>query len=164
MLLVLSNKLKEAHDRGQSQLMLFVRRGARNAGLSIAQPEFDLTEAVPDLRSGGEAVALFDRLWREGYISLEFGSPGPQNNTPTFLGLTTKGLIEIAEWPDPDEWFTAALEAARDAVKDVSGIPEQKKRDLLDTLTKLIALANGVRGLGEAIAQTWTHSGHGGPG
>lgn len=64
MLLVLSNKLKEAYDRGQSQLMLFVRRGARNAGLSIAQPEFDLTEAVPDLRSGGEAVALFDRLWR----------------------------------------------------------------------------------------------------
>jgi hypothetical protein len=106
--------------------------------------------------NGVQAVNLLKQLVEERYISVNFldtrgdGYPwyrvAPQS-------LTTKGLVEIGELPNPDERFAAALARARLTIEQEPSIPEDKKHDMLDTMEKMASLANNVAGLGQAIIQ-----------
>src|SRR5919112_2376246 len=96
MLLFLWNKLQEAFDQGESELNLLVVRGGDQAGVQAGYPDqVNVSDEIPELSRGGEAVAVFDRLWREGYIHVGFGSQNPtfHNTTPVLYGLSTEGLI-----------------------------------------------------------------------
>jgi hypothetical protein len=107
---------------------------------------------------------LFKQLYEEGYIYLNFldtnidGYPwfraAPQS-------LSTRGLLEVGELPDPDERLAAALGATRRAIEQEPSIPEEEKRDMLDTLSKMASLANNVRGVAQAIIQGLSSGGHG---
>lgn len=155
MLLSLWNKLNEAYVRGDSELMLMVIRGGDQARLQTVTPQADLTEGIPELRGTGEAIAIFDRLWREGYIHVSFGSQSPsyESTSPVLYSLSTKGLLDIGKFPDPDQRLAEAFMSARRLLEQESSIPEEDKRDMLDTMEKTASLFNNVRGLGTAIAQ-----------
>jgi hypothetical protein len=66
---------------------------------------------------------------------------------------STKGLIDIGKFPDPDERLAHAFEVARELVSQESGIPPDKKMEMLDTMSKMIGLFNNATGLGEAFAR-----------
>ncbi len=114
--------------------------------------------------NGSQAVNLFEQLVDEGYLSV--GWLDKQiDGYPWFRAaprsLSTKGLIEIGELPDPDARLAAALQATRRAIEQESSIPEEEKRDMLDTLEKMTSLANNVRGVAHAIIQGLGSSGLG---
>ncbi len=156
LLLLLWNKLQEAYDEGESELRLFIRRGGPDAGVEVGYPEaFKVSDEIPELSRGGEAVSVFDRLFREGYVHVGFGSQNPsfEATTPVLYGLSSEGLIDIGKFPNPDERLAQAFAAARDLLAQEPSIPHDEKRDMLDTMEKVISLLNNVRGLGQVVGQ-----------
>ncbi len=82
--------------------------------------------------NGSQAVNLFEQLVEEGYVSvgwLDKRSDRYPWARAAPRSLSTKGLIEIGELPDPDARLAAALQATRRAIKQEPGIPEEEKRD-----------------------------------
>jgi len=158
MLLLLWNKHQEAFDSGGGQVVMSINRGP-NMGVRIVHPTgVNVSDEIPELSRGGDAVAVFDRLRNEGYFDVGFGgqSPSAPNPMATFYGLTTKGLIDIGKIPDPDRRLAAALMAAHRAIEQDRSIPDPEKRDMLDTLEKMTSLMSNVRGLAQVIFQGWT--------
>ncbi len=156
MLLLLWNKLQEAYDSGDSELRMMVVRGGDQMGLRVGGPPMEnVSDKIAELSRPGEAIAVFDRLWREGYVHVDFGRRGPNVDvsTPILYSLSTEGLIDIGKFPDPDEKLAHAFEEARGLLAQESSIPPDEKQDMLDTMTKVVALLNDVRGLGQAVAQ-----------
>ncbi len=153
MLLLLWNKLNEAYVRGDSELMLMVVRGSENAGLHIQKTaeQTNLADETPELIGPGEAVAIFDRLRREGYIHVDYGRANPSDEAAVVVlrSLSTKGLLDIGKFPDPDERLAEAFETARRRLEHEPSVP----KDALDTMSKMASLFNDVRGLGTAIVQ-----------
>jgi hypothetical protein len=132
-------------------------------------PEFSVQELIrwgdeQEGFTGAQAINLFKQLYEEGYVYLNFldtnidGYPwfraAPQS-------LSTRGLLEIGELPDPDARLVAALAATRRAIEEEDSIPEEDKRDMLDTLEKVASLANNVRGVAQAIVQGLSQGGGG---
>jgi hypothetical protein len=157
MLLFLWNKLQEAFDQGESELNLLVVRGGDQAGIQVGNPHrVNVSDEIPELSRGGEAVAVFDRLWREGYIHMGFGDGSPTNTitTPALYSFSTAGLIDIGKFPDPDERMARAFERARDILAQESSIPPDKKKEMLDTISKVVGLFNYVAGLGTVVARS----------
>ena len=64
--------------------------------------------------------------------------------------VSSRGLISIGKYPNPDERLAAAIAAAQRAIKQ-SNIPEAEQHDMLDTLEKMASLANNVGGLARAF-------------
>jgi hypothetical protein len=155
MLLLLWSQLQEAYDGGDSKLRLSVIRGSPETGVWVISPRLNVSEEIPELSRGGEAVAVFDRLWRGGYVHVSFGSRNPVDTmtTPVLYGLSTDGLIDIGKFPDPDERLAHAFEIARDLLEEDPGIPFGKKKEMLDTMSKVVGLFNDVAGLGTAVAK-----------
>ncbi len=155
MLLLLWNKLQKAYDDGDSELRLYVVRGGPETGVHAGNPAVNVSDEISELSRGGEAISVFDRLWREGYVHVSFGSQSPSfaHTSPVLYSLSTAGLIDIGKFPNPDEKLAHAFEAARELLAQEPSIPPDEKRDMLDTVTKVTALLNDVRGLGQAVAQ-----------
>ncbi|MDP9454632.1 MAG: hypothetical protein M3Q60_02350 [Actinomycetota bacterium] len=152
LLLFLWNKLQEAWGSGHSALQLIIYRGSGRTGLQVGYPKTDVSDELPELSRGGEAVAVFDRLWREDYIHVDFGGYSPTSAfTPVLLNLSSKGMTDIGKFPDPDAKFAAALAAAYRAIEHEPSIPETQKRDALDTLEKTASLATNVGGIARAF-------------
>jgi hypothetical protein len=68
MLLLLWNKLQEAYDRGDSEVGLMIVRGSDEVGVYVGTPRVSVSDEISELNRPGEAVAVFDRLWQEGYL------------------------------------------------------------------------------------------------
>jgi len=155
MLLLLWNKLQKAYDDGDSELRLYIVRGGPDTGVHAGYPAVNVSKEIPELSRGGEAISVFDRLWREDYIHVSFGSQNPSfaHTSPVLYSLSTAGLVDIGKLPNPDEKLAHAFEEARELLARESSIPPDEKRDMLDTMTKVVALLNDVRGLGQAVAQ-----------
>jgi hypothetical protein len=154
MLLFFWNKLQEAFDQGESELNLLVVRGADQAGVRVGYPhQVNVSDEIRELSRGGEAVAVFDMLWREGYIHMGFGSGSPTNTitTPALYNFSTKGLIDIGKFPNPDERMAHAFELARDILAQQPSIPTDEKEEMLDTMSKVVGLFNDVAGLGTVV-------------
>ena len=153
MLLFLWNKLQEAFDQGESELNLLVVRGGDQAGVQAGYPDqVNVSDEIPELSRGGEAVAVFDRLWKEGYIHVGFGgSPTNTLNTPALYSFSTAGLIDIGKFPNPDERMAHAFELARDILAQQPSIPTDEKKEVLDTMSKVVGLFNDVAGLGSVV-------------
>ncbi len=129
-----------------------IRGGSSDAGVHVGGGMDNVSDEIPELKRGGEAVAVFERLRREGYILGDFGSRGPSSfETPVLYGLSTKGMIDIGKFPDPEARLATAIEAAHHAIEREPSIPETKKRDMLDTTEKMASLANNVGGLSRAF-------------
>lgn len=152
LLLLIWNKLQEAYDEGESELRVQINR-SETVGVYLGYPRTnDVSEEIAELERGGEAVAVFERLRKEGYVHGDFGTGGPSDiETPVLYGLTAKGLTDIGKFPDPDARFAAAIAAAYRAIEREPSIPETEKRDMLDTLEKTASLANNVGGLTRAF-------------
>jgi hypothetical protein len=156
LLLLLWNKLQEAYDEGESELRLFIRRGGPDAGIEVGYPEaVKVSDEIPELSRGGEAVAVFDRLFREGYVLVGFDSQDRsfEATTPVLYGLSTEGMIDIGKFPDPDERLARAFEVARDLLAQEGSVPPDKKRDMLDTMENVASLLNNVGGLGQLVGR-----------
>ena len=155
MLLLFWNKLQEAFDRGRSELRLLVVRGEGQTRIMFGDhtDEGNVSDEIPELSRGGEAVAVYDRLRKEGYIHVDYWGVDPTNvvTQAALSGLSTKGLIDIGKFPDPDERLAHAFEVARGLVSQESGIPPDKKVEMLDTMSKMIGLFNNVAGLGDWV-------------
>lgn len=114
--------------------------------------------------TGARAVNLFKQLVEERYIYVNFldtnisGHPwmraAPQS-------LSTEGLLEIGQLPDPDERLASALLASRQVIEREPNIPEHEKQDMLDTVTKASTLATNVSGFAQAIIQRLSQTGAG---
>lgn len=112
--------------------------------------------------NGAQAMHLFKQLVEEGYISTSWLNTGSDRWPWAHAGpqyLTTRGLLEIGELPDPDQKLIAALAATRRMIEQDPGIPEEDKPGMLDTLEKMASLANNVRGLGYALIQGLSQTG-----
>lgn len=176
MLLWFWNKLQEAYDNGESDLRLAVFRGAPHTSVRAYVPvsgsedmdvnvhsrPVNVSDEIPELKRGGEAVAMFDRLWREEYIDVSFGGHNPfgEANLPILHNLTTKGRIDIGKFPHPDKRVAAALEAVRRSIEQDPHTPQRRQR--LDALEKMISLVNNSREMGAAIINALGQSGSGG--
>ena len=103
-----------------------------------------------------DAVEMFRRLWREGYFEatgIDRGVTDERGHPLPFLhahveGLTEKGLREIGKLPDPGEKLINAFEAARESIER-SGLPEPKKRELLDRVRLVIDALRTAEGLAD---------------
>jgi hypothetical protein len=161
MLLLIWNKLQEAYDSGESELKVMINRAGDDAtGVRLGYPSaINVSEEIPDLDRGGEAVAVFESLRRERYLIGDFDSV-PQNiETPVIYRLSTKGMIDIAKYPDPDRRLVAALAATQLAIEQTPSIPESEKPEMLDTLEKMTSLANNVGGLAKAFLEGLSQGG-----
>ena len=155
LLLLVWNKLQEAYDEGESELRVTIRRGRRRAGVNLGyRNRVEVSDEIPELERGGEAVAVFERLRKEGYVYGDFGAGGPSDmETPVLYGLTATGLTDIGKFPDPDARFAAAIATAHRAIERDPNIPETEKREVLDTTEKMASLANNMGGLAQAFIQ-----------
>ncbi len=126
-----------------------VVRDGDESGVHVGYPEsVAVSDEIPELKRGGEAVAVFERLRRESYILGDFDSGSASTiETPVLYGLSTKGMVDIGKFPDPDAKFAAAYRA----IEREPSIPESEKRDMLDTLEKTASLANNVGGMARAF-------------
>jgi hypothetical protein len=161
LLLLIWNKLQEAYYSGDSELRVQVNRSdGDRVGVRPGYPEsVNVSEEIPELSRGGEAVAVFESLRREAYLVGDF-SPYPQDTeTPVIYRLSTKGHIDIGKYPDPDKRFAAALSAAYRAIDRSNNIPDPEKRNALDTLEKMASLANNVGGLSRAFLEGFSQGG-----
>jgi hypothetical protein len=81
------------------------------------------------LSRGGEAVSVFDWLRREGYIHVDFFGMDAMGALAqaALSGLSTKGLIEIGKFPDPDERLARAFERPRSTLTQDSSFPPDKR-------------------------------------
>ena len=72
---------------------------------------------------------MFDWLRREGYIHVDFFGMDPMGALAqaALSGLSTKGLIEIGKFPDPDERLAHAFERARNTLTQDSSIPPDER-------------------------------------
>jgi hypothetical protein len=113
--------------------------------------------------NGVQAVNLFKQLYEEDYFSVNFLDTR-SDRYPWYRAapqaLTTKGLLEIGELPDPDQRFITALEEVRRTIERHPDIPPMEKSSMLDTLQKMISMAHDVAGL----AQLFFQASGGGPG
>lgn len=163
MLLLIWNKLNEAYARGGSELLLTVMRVGEISGLDIETPlgKVNLSDEIPELVGTGEAIAILDRLQREGYIHTDLVSETPSIGISHIMlrGLSTKGLLDIGKFPDPDQKLAEAFLQARRMLEQESSIPEKDKRDMLDTMEKTTSLLNNGRGVGAAIMHYLGQSG-----
>src|SRR5687768_13772560 len=155
LLLLLWNKLQEAYDEGDSELRVIIARGGPEAQFQVGYPPVNVSYEVPELSRVGEAISVFDRLRKEGYVHIDFGRSGPNVDvaTPVLYGLSSKGLVDIGKLPDPDEKLARAFEEAARLLEQEQSIPPEEKRDMLETISKVVALLNNVQGLGTAVAQ-----------
>jgi hypothetical protein len=72
--------------------------------------------------------------------------------TGALRGLSTKGLIDIGKFPNPDERMARAFERAARVLEQNQSIPPAEKRDMLDTISKTVTLLYQGQGLGQAVA------------
>lgn len=124
LLLMFWNKLQEAFDNGESELQLVVARGGDQTGvyIGVGEQQKNVSDEIPELRRGGEAVSVFDRLWQERYLHASWGRDTPYNTigTPLVTGLSTKGLVDIGKFPDPDQRLAAALEHVQRTIEEAA--------------------------------------------
>lgn len=161
LLLLIWNKLQEAYDQGESELKVTIRRGGDRTGVTFGYRNMvEVSEKIPELKRGGEAVAVFERLRREGYVYGDFGAGGPSTfETPVLYGLTAKGLTDIGKFPDPEARFAAAIAAAQRAIERSPNIPEPQKREILDTTEKMSSLANNAGEIARAFLENLSQGG-----
>ena len=79
LLLLIWKQLQKAFDSGESELRVAVRRaGGEGAGVQLGYTSpVSVSDEIPELERGGEAVAVFERLRKEKYLLGEFGRGGP---------------------------------------------------------------------------------------
>jgi hypothetical protein len=154
LLLLIWNKLQEAYDSGESELRVFISRaGGEDTGIRLGyQTMVNVSDEIPELERGGEAVAVFESLRQGGYFYGDFGRYPQTTETPVIYRLSPRGLLDIGKYPDPDKRLAAAIAATQRAINQ-SDIPESEKRDMLDTLEKMASLANNVGGLARAFLE-----------
>ncbi len=179
MLLWLWNRLQDAYAVGnRSELNVQIERGGlmgAGGGLSVLvwvpvgadEPDpnvhsrpVSISDEIPELSRGAEAVAVFDRLAREGYIAVSFGKA----DSAVFHDLTSKGLIDIGKFPDPDRRLAEAFEAARRVVEHDVSLTASERADRLEAIEKILSLLNSVSGLGRQALEMLSHTGGGGGG
>lgn len=142
MLRLLRRRIAEAHERGELRVRVSVS---------------DVAEMVEEV-GGNEAqsVALFQRLYREGCWSGNLGKgykDGRGGSVPFAFALvedlTSKGMREIGDLPDPAEDLARRLVEAARAIDERDDVPEEQK-----TLAKraLGELAHFFRGLPPGVA------------
>jgi hypothetical protein len=161
LLLLIWNKLQEAYDSGDSELRVQINRaGDDRVGVRVGYPTYvNVSDEIPELSRGGEAVAVFESLRREGYLIGDFGISPETTESPVIYRLSNRGMVDIAKYPDPDRRFAAALAAAYRAINRSNNIPASEKRDMLDTVEKMASLANNVGGLSRAFFEGLSQGG-----
>ncbi len=125
----------------------------------VGPPTVNVSDEIPELSRGGEAVAVFDLLRREEFLHLGYGrkqNSDGADTAPILYNLSTKGRIDIGKVPDPQTRLAHALAAASRAIEQDQSIPESKRRDVLDAATKLSTLANNSQTFVQAIWQGLT--------
>ncbi len=129
MLARLKQEVDAACERGEPEVRLQIIRVTEAAGISLRGTT---TRLEKDLNiSGAEVVSLFNRLCREEYVLADFAKSGGVEQTVVLHSLSTKGLIEIGDLPDPQQRFLMGLEAAIRMIRDDQSLaPEEKKRKI----------------------------------
>ena len=145
---------------------MFVVRGGGQTRIMLGDhgAEVNVSDEIPELSRGGEAVAVYDRLRTEGYIHVDYWGVDPTNEftQAALSGLSTKGLIDVGKFPDPDERLARAFEQARNIVAQDSSIPPDEKQQMLDTVSKLVGILHSGAGLGQIVANNLLPPGGGG--
>jgi hypothetical protein len=74
LLLLIWNKLQEAYDSGESELRVSISRGGDDTGVRLAYSTMaiNVSDEIPELKRGGEAVAVFESLRQGGYFYGDF--------------------------------------------------------------------------------------------
>jgi hypothetical protein len=150
LLLLIWNKLQEAYDSRESELrVMVVRADGANTGVYLGggPTRTNVSDEIPELSRGGEAVAVFESLRKGGYLYGDFPGVPQTIDTPVIYRLSPKGMIDLGKYPDPDKRLAAALASVYGAIEREPSIPESEKRDMLDTLEKMASLSNNVAGL-----------------
>ena len=101
LLLLIWNKLQEAYDRGDSELRVMIRRGGEGTGVQLGYwNTVNVSDEITELRRGGEAVAVFESLRKEGYLHGSFEPGSPYTTEMATIYRLTAGCT-IIELPPP---------------------------------------------------------------
>src|SRR3954465_2955172 len=98
LLLMIWNKLQEAYDSGESELrVMVVRADGDNVGVQLGYSTMavNVSEEIPELKRGGEAVAVFESRRQGGYLYGDFPRVPQTVETPIINRLSPRGLLAI---------------------------------------------------------------------
>lgn len=131
----LNDELQKSYDRGLGEVrLMFVSGGSfgdEGAGLFL---ESGGRAGVGDKigTSNGEALAIFRRLDKEGYIYADFGRE--RNKDTGFVqveGLSERGYVQIGELANPRDEFLQRLDAIEEAIRTLQdpNVSEDQKEE-----------------------------------
>jgi len=167
MLLWFWNKIQEAYDaEDRSKLAVQLGRGGIAwAGIpmdvtvwlpvgpdepdpNVHSREVRISEEIPELSRGAEAVAVFDRLVRGGYVAATVDPSG----LGSFYDLTDKGRVDIGKFPEPGQKLAAALEAVLVSIEQDTSTTDEQRRSRLSAVVQTVTLLNTMPELGQKAA------------
>lgn len=162
MLLWFWNKLQDAYRKGVGEFHVLLVRGGSQAGVRVFLPvdetdsmdpnihsrEVNVSEEIPELELGAEAVAVFERLRREQYIHANVG----RADSGIFYDLTTKGHVDIGKFPEPGRKLAAAFEAVRRGIEQDTPTTDPQRRAWLPALSQMSTLLNSAPELGQKVS------------
>ena len=115
---------------------------------NIHSREVNVSEEIPELGLGAEAVAVFERLRRKQYIHATVGQVG----SGIFYDLATKGHVDIGKFPEPGKKLAAAFEAVRRGIEQDTPTTDPQQRAWLPALSQMSTLLNNAPELGQKVS------------
>lgn len=167
MLLWSWDKLQEAYDAGdRSSLRVQIDPGFPGiSGMGVhvwlpVDPEeegdpnvhsrrVNVSEEIPELSRGAEAVAVFEQLRREGLIAATIG----RANSGAFHDLSNEGRVQIGKFPEPGQKLAAALEAVLVSIEQDPTATDAQRQSRLSVVSQTATLLNTVPELGRKVAR-----------
>lgn len=108
----------------------------------------NVSDEIPELSRGAEAVAVFEQLYREGLIHATFGRVG----SVVFYNLSNEGRVQIGKFPEPGEKFAAALDAVRLSIEQDTSATDTQRQSRLSAVSQTVTLLNTIPELGRKAA------------
>lgn len=161
MLLRFWNKLQGAYDKGVAELNMQIVRGGDQAGVHVWVPvdetddvdpnihsrRVNVSDEIPELTRGAEAVAVFDRLWREKLIHANLGPAG----SAVFYDLSNKGRVEIGKHPEQGLILAAAFQAVLSNIEQDTSTTDSQRQAWLPALAQMLTVLNNAPELGHKV-------------
>lgn len=162
MLLWFWNRLQDAYRKGVGEFHVQLVRGGDQAGVHVWLPvdetddmdpnihsrRVNVSDEIPEVGLGAEAVAVFERLRREQYVHANVG----RADSAVFYDLTTKGRVDIGKFPEPGKRLAAAFEAVRRGIEHDTPATDPQRQAWLPALSQMSALLNNAPELGQKVS------------
>lgn len=115
---------------------------------NIHSRRINISEEIPELGLGAEAVAVFERLRREQYVHANVG----RVDDAIFYDLTSKGRVDIGKLPEPGRRLAEAFDAVLLDIEQDTPTTDPRRQTWLPALSQIAALLNNAPELGQKVS------------